>query len=112
MTAPVFNEKTAMERIGDMDFIRELLQDFYDAIDEDMNNLKKLIVTGDVESIRIASHTIKGTGANLSLDAISAVGRQLESAAKENRKDDFGDLYRTLESEVERFKNFADGFLL
>jgi HPt (histidine-containing phosphotransfer) domain-containing protein len=112
MTSLVFNEKTAMERIGDMDFIRELLQDFYDAIDDDMDNLKKMIMSGDVEGVRIASHTIKGTGANLSLDAISEIGKTLESAAKENRKDDFGDIFRILESEVDRFKNFADGFLL
>ena len=108
----VFNEKTAMERIGDMDFVKELLQDFLDAIDEDMSNLKRMIAEDDVESIRISAHTFKGTGANLSLDAISEVGKKLEMAAKEGRKDDFESFYQDLSDEMIKFKNFADGYLL
>ncbi len=110
MSTLVFNEATAMERIGDMDFIKELLQDFYNEIPNDMSTLKKAIISDDVENVRIIAHTVKGTGANLSLDAISDIAKQLEMAAKETRKNDFMDLFQSLENEIARFKNFADGF--
>ncbi len=111
MSAMVFNETTAMERIGDLEFIKELLHDFYDEIPSDIDNLKKAIVSNDVDTVRIIAHTIKGTGANLSLDATSDVAKRLEMAAKESRKDDFLPIFTELEAEIARFMNFADGFL-
>lgn len=49
----------------------------------DVDPILKAVDKQDFETIRILGHTMKGTGGGYGFDAITEIGRDLETAAKE-----------------------------
>lgn len=49
----------------------------------DVESILQAADTGDFETIKILGHTMKGTGGGYGFDAITEMGHELETAAKE-----------------------------
>ncbi len=49
---------------------------------EDVDKLRKALVSRDLEVLRITGHSMKGTGGGYGFDALSGIGAAIETAAK------------------------------
>lgn len=62
-------------------FARKLVGQYLDNREEDVGKLTEALETEDFETIRMTGHNLLGSGAAYGLDAISILGRELETAA-------------------------------
>ena len=68
--------------------IQDLVPDFLENRRKDVETLEKALAGGDVETIRILGHTMKGAGGGYGFDAITEIGAHLEKASKEENIED------------------------
>ena len=64
--------------------------------------LREDLAKGDYESIRILGHTLKGGGGGYGLDAITRIGRDIEDAAQERRREDIRNYINELSDYLDR----------
>jgi CheY-like chemotaxis protein len=62
--------------------LKDLMPGFLGNRRQDVIRLRDALARGDYESIRITGHTLKGGGGGYGLDAITRIGRAIESAAR------------------------------
>ncbi len=79
-----------------------LMEMFIQSANENMHTLYQAILSQDYETIRNAAHSIKGSAANLSLDSVYAVAKEIESAAAFKQESDYKQLYNRLGEELYR----------
>jgi HPt (histidine-containing phosphotransfer) domain-containing protein len=60
-----------------------MISGFLDRREKEVEELKKLMLTDDFIGVRYIGHRLKGTGGGFGLPVITEIGRQLESAAKD-----------------------------
>jgi len=111
MEYPVINESEALDRLGDKDFLKELLQDFDQMKELKWNKFDELIQHDDTETIEFITHTIKGASGNLSLKAIFKTSSALSDAARQSDMDKIRTLFEELKIEVERFRAWLPEYL-
>ncbi len=63
--------------------LEELIPGFIKGRKKDVETIRESIETGDFETIQILGHSMKGNGAGYGFDEISAIGKRIETAAKE-----------------------------
>ena len=85
MTLSLNFEKTLQELGITEEFYKELLGDFLVQAETCLNVLEKLRGTDQFQEIASQAHAIKGAAANLRIEEIAKLGRELEIAAKETR---------------------------
>lgn len=111
MNYPIFNEAEAMQRIGDLALIKELLAEFAHMKELDWNSFEYNLAHNELHALDLASHSIKGVSGNLALTGIYLAATQLNDAIKNNQPDRFRELLDNLKSEVERFRSFLPEYL-
>ena len=67
---------------GDLDFLAELLQTYFDDSPRQIAAMQAAAMTGDAEGLRRAAHTLKSNSANLGALALSAKCKDLEMMGK------------------------------
>ncbi|MBI3599633.1 MAG: Hpt domain-containing protein [Nitrospinae bacterium] len=72
------NEKIIVHVDAD---IEELVPGFLQNRHEDVKTILDALEKGDYETIRIAGHTMKGSGGGYGFDAITDMGHSIEEAA-------------------------------
>ena len=94
-------EKIAREMEFDPEDVEMLLSMFTENAKESLRQISTAIMEHDLTAIQSAAHAIKGSAANLMLDEISAMAREIEEAAKSGRQLDYLGLYETLDNMIE-----------
>ena len=81
-SAPV--DRAVLTRIAgdDKSMIRDIFKDFRKANDADMIDLDEAVNDGDSDAVRRAAHRIKGASRMIGATRLSAIGDQVEQAAK------------------------------
>jgi HPt (histidine-containing phosphotransfer) domain-containing protein len=85
---------------GDMDFLGEMLDTFFDDSPRQLEDARVGLAGGDVEAVRRAAHSLKSNCANFGALALSRQCRELEMLAKSG----------SLEGGAERLARIAAGY--
>lgn len=86
---------------GDLEFQQEILQMFVEDVSQKLVALQQGIEAGDLENIIHQAHAIKGASANLGIESMQEIARELEYQATENNlwylQQKLTQLYRVLD---------------
>ena len=103
-TYEVFNKKAALIRLnGDIEFIKELIHMFLQAISEHIKNLEQALKEHNLTHIERQAHAIKGASAHVHADMIKEAASNLEQSA---HNDDMKNISFYFEKIKEEFKRF------
>ena len=63
---------------GDLDFLEELLQDFFDDSRHQLSQMQEALAAGDAERLRRAAHTLKSNSDNFGANRLAESCKSLE----------------------------------
>lgn len=102
------NEEEALERLnGDREFLNELLSDFIQMADEEMENLRNALRGNDTSAAVVSSHGMKGAAANLSAKAFAEEARRIEMLCRESRLEDAQENLQGLQARLEELRKYV-----
>ena len=109
---PVFDRRSALERLGDDEQLFEEVIGFFleDSVKE-LDTIEAGMATGDWTEVRRAAHSLKGLAANFSAERATAAARELEEAALAGDADRAAALLPPLQSNIERLCAAIDGIM-
>lgn len=84
----------------DVEDVQMLLEVFFQSAQDNLNQLQIALKQDDYETLALASHSIKGSAANLELDEISSVALEIEKAAKAKQSIDYAQKIQQLQNMV------------
>jgi len=95
-------ENIDLEKIADhLDFDLEdvvmLIEVFKEGAIESLETMKKAIEANDLDTVYKSAHSIKGSSANLTLNDISNIAKEIEQNAKEAKEFNYQERYNQLE---------------
>lgn len=111
MEYDIINEREALQRLGDKEFLAELLQDFVQMPELDMESLSASISSSDFDQVEHIAHALKGASGNLALTAVYRISTALDDAAKQKNPDLIKSHFAALKHEVERFRAWLPLYL-
>ena len=79
--------------------LEDLIPAFMQRRHEDVQKLHAALEAGDLETLRVTGHSMKGTGGGFGFHALSEIGATLEAAARASRLDD-------LRAAIERLEDY------
>jgi HPt (histidine-containing phosphotransfer) domain-containing protein len=82
--------------------LEDLIPAFMKRRHEDVGKLRHALDSGDVETLRVTGHSMKGTGGGYGFLGLSEIGAAIEGAAKEGRLDAVRDCVGRLEDYLAR----------
>ncbi|WP_459901939.1 hybrid sensor histidine kinase/response regulator [Desulfobaculum senezii] len=85
---------------GKVGLLRSLLMQFGEQYAFAHEEVRRLLEAGDAEQARVYAHTMKGVSANLGMDSLSAVSKELEAAIVASGTDVAQDLMERFEREL------------
>ena len=97
-------QKIADELDFDFSDVEMLLEVFIETAKETLISLDKAILENDFENMFMLSHAIKGSAANLLLEDIVKLAKEIECESKEKKHINYKELYKRLLNEVEKLK--------
>jgi HPt (histidine-containing phosphotransfer) domain-containing protein len=106
----ILDREALLERvIGDEDLAKELLQMFLEDIPDRLKAIKQAQESGDMETVILEAHTIKGSSGNIGANDISKAAFQVELAGKDANQETTPSFIKQLEDDFEVFrKTLAD----
>ncbi len=88
--------------------LEELIPGFLKSRETDIEKVRGFLAESDFESIELLGHSLKGNGAGYGFDGLTAIGQEMEQAAKEKSPaginkslDDIAEYLENLEVEYE-----------
>lgn len=78
----VFDERDALDRLGDSALLTEVLALFADDAKTVISHIESSLKSGDLVAASRHAHTLKGSAANISAGAVRSAAEACESAAK------------------------------
>lgn len=84
--------------------LEDIVPGFLEGRRKDVIELRQALRDGNYETVRIIGHTMKGSGGGYGFQAITEIGRQLESAAKEKNQEAVRQFTDELASYLERLE--------
>lgn len=81
--------------------IRELMELFITTTLRDMDKIREAVKKNDFENATATAHSIKGAAANMKLDEISSLAKQVETDAREGRDDTTERILAELSREID-----------
>ncbi len=98
----------AMVQLGDdKELLIEVLDVFLEHVPKLLTDLKEAIAKGDIDTVELASHSIKGSSANICAMPTSRVASELTELARVGTLDHASDLFESLELRIEELREFA-----
>ena len=94
-------QKIADELEFDLEDVEMLLEVFLEGAQENLAELKNGIDSNDLEIIFRAGHAIKGSAANLTLNDISDLAKEIESNARAGESLNYQEYYEKLKSLID-----------
>ncbi|OGR28178.1 MAG: hypothetical protein A2277_14540 [Desulfobacterales bacterium RIFOXYA12_FULL_46_15] len=104
---PMDKPKALKEFDNDESFLNELVAEFLNDIEQQLEIIRSAIAAQDFETLRKQGHAIKGGAANLRAMKLSEAASSLEKAGKEQKPDHLEDLLNRLVSEYESLCRFV-----
>ncbi len=102
---PVFDRIELLERLGGReDMLGRFTEMFIRNAGDYMGLLESALADGDLEQVRIQSHTIKGAAANISARRMRETAAAMEADARAGRRDREAELLNQLKDELREFK--------
>ncbi len=107
----------SIELIGSYNDYFELLNEFIEYAEGLLSDINDAIRESDHHIIRVMSHSIKGSSANLSLPSLQEAAHKLETASKSHNSTDYKEKYSDLNQQFKILKstlkeNYPRHFLL
>ena len=92
---------TELRQIGAHDpaLVKTVIELFLSDMPEQITAMRVALAAGDVQSLRIASHTLKSTSASVGARRLSSVSREIEMLTRENRLEEVPVLLAQIEQE-------------
>ena len=95
--------RAALERLGvPWSAFRIMLIEYRKSQQDIMEQLHDAVAENDTEAVRLHAHSMAGAGGNVSADDVMRAARELESAAGEERTEEFPHLLDHLDQAVSR----------
>lgn len=107
----IFNMPEALNRINDLDLLKELLIEFSKSDKLESRIFANALAEKNYAEIESLSHSIKGVSGNLSLDGIYKASTKLNDSIKAGNISVLKELILDLMSEIGAFKAWLPGFL-
>ncbi|MCS7310652.1 MAG: Hpt domain-containing protein [Armatimonadota bacterium] len=109
---PVDREFLSEMTGGDLEFERELLQEFLNTVPELVERIHAAIASGDSAALANAAHTLKGSARAVGARRLAEAALALEMTAKEQRLDQAADAEQTLATEYQHVRIYIQEQLL
>ncbi|QDT36437.1 ATP-binding protein [Stratiformator vulcanicus] len=102
---PVFNEKTALERVaGEADLLVDIGEVFLEYSTEWMDEIDSSLASGDLATLKRAAHTLKNSADNVGGQATYETAFELERKAGDEAVDELPALRDAVRRELDRFR--------
>jgi HPt (histidine-containing phosphotransfer) domain-containing protein len=103
-------ENLAKELEFDVEDIEILIELFVENAQVSLANIEEAIEANNIRLIGDEAHAIKGSAANLLLTDIQDMARDMENAARENRKINYLSLFKQIEEQVDRISEVQTSY--
>ena len=108
----VLDTQAALERLeGDLQLLRELAEIFRENATQLLTQIRDACARQDVPALLLAAHSLKGSAANLSAEAVCHVAEQLEQLTFGRDLRGCSPLVASLEAEMQRLERALTQFL-
>ena len=105
---PAFDMDHAREITdGDIEFLKELIEIFKADCAEKLAGISRAIKEKDFNALDETAHSLKGSSGNLGLTRVYELSWKLEKVGKAKNMEGANNIFKQLEEEFERFKNFV-----
>jgi histidine phosphotransfer protein HptB len=103
---PVLDMNTfnALKESYGADFVRDLMDTFFEDTNTQMTQMKNALATNDAETFRRAAHSLKSNAATFGATDLSALARELEMLGRDNNLE-VGNQLKVLQEAFELVKN-------
>ncbi|MBU1343620.1 MAG: response regulator [Proteobacteria bacterium] len=99
-----FNKDKLFERFGnDKEIIEVVLDSFFQEAPELINKIQHAIDENDTEAVRLASHALKGSAANVNADVLRTAALEMETDAREQDSALFASRFEMIQTEYQKF---------
>ena len=99
-----FNKEKLFERFGnDKNLIELILNSFLEEAPELIEKIGQAIDGNDIEGVKLSSHALKGSAANLNADLLRNAALELETQAKDQNSDSFVATLELIQTQYKRF---------
>ena len=99
-----FNKDKLFERFGgDEEIIEVVLDSFFEEAPELIEKIRDAIDGNDVEEVRLNSHALKGSAANVNADLLRKAVLDMETRAKTQNSDSFVLKFEIIQNEYNKF---------
>ncbi len=99
-TLPGIHLKNALKRVkGNWPFLHQLLKQFIDEQQDIVARIQQQLTEENENNLLTTLHTLKGSAANLGAESLSTIASQMESIAKNHRKDLIAEMMPSLEAQ-------------
>ncbi len=78
------NTFNALKQSVGADFVRELMDTFFEDANTQMQEMNSALASNDVETFRRAAHSLKSNAATFGATDLSALARELEMLGRDN----------------------------
>jgi CheY-like chemotaxis protein len=104
----IFDKKDFLKRVdGDDELAKELLEIYLKNASLLIENLKLAFQEGNLNKIKILSHTLKGSSANIGAKSVNFRVTEIENLVREGKLEDIGSAIKLLEKEDDDFKKLV-----
>ena len=93
---------------GDLDFLAELLQTYFDDSPRQIAAMRAAVAAGDAEALRRAAHSLKSNSANFGALALSAKCKELELLGKAGTLDGAADKIAVVAADYEQVRGVLE----
>jgi CheY-like chemotaxis protein len=101
----IFDKEDFLIRVdGDEELAKELLELYLENTHLLIENLKHAFQEGNLNKIKIFSHTLKGASTNVGAKLVSFKATEIENLAREGKLEDIGSLIKLLQNEEDNFE--------
>ena len=105
-----FNFEQALSYLGDMETFNEILKDFYDGLDNQMQEIEKYKQLNDMPNYAILVHALKSNCRSLGIIPFADEAYKHELAGKENNTDFVNANYDSLVQMKEKYKTIINNY--
>jgi len=106
----ILDKEILLERVqGDEELAKELLEMFVEDVPGRLVKISQACESGDMKTIALEAHTIKGAAGNVAANDIHAAALQVELAGKDNNTETIPSLIQQLEKHFEVFQQAVAG---
>lgn len=105
---PLFDLDKALEMVDqDKEFLKELVEIFSSDYPQRLSTIYQTIKEKDFKSLNETAHSLKGAAGSLFLSKVYELSLELEKRGKESKIEGIESIYKELEEELEKFKDFV-----